>query len=270
MKHELVLIPDVHGRNFWRDAIPFIEAGYSAVFLGDYTDPYSAEGILDCEAVNNLVDIIDTARTYEGRVTLLLGNHDLSYFGIEEGIWSAYADRYSDKSASQWHELFWNNADLFSICKLWKVRGHQYLLSHAGIHPQWVDNVFLFDKVNKSNLIELATKIDELFRQSLYCTTRTGFMESLAVVGYMRGGVSPAGSPVWADCHEYNDVDYDGICQIFGHTQQLPIKEATDGYMTAPAKALVIGNNYCIDCKRCFFLDGSGHLRYLDTNENVL
>ena len=270
MKHKLILIPDVHGRRFWKDAIPFIEAGVPAVFLGDYSDPYPAEKISSKEAVENLADIIGVARAYSDRVTLLLGNHDLSYFGMEKGLWSVSADRYSRHWSKRWHNLFWDNVDLFSICKQIRVGGHKYLLSHAGIHPEWVDSVFLFDKIDKSSLALVAAKMEELFRQSLNSTTRTAFIESLAVVGYMRGGISPAGSPVWADCHEYEFVEYDGISQIFGHSQQFSFEETDAGFVEVPAKTFVCGNNYCIDCRRCFFLDGNGQLRYLDSQEKVI
>ena len=269
MKHTLILIPDTHGRKFWKEAIPLVKAGSPAVFLGDYCDPYSREGISDKKALDNMKEIIDFARSNKDRVTLLLGNHDLSYFGVEAGLWSVFADRYSEQYSDCWHQLFWDNADLFSTCKSFKVRGRHFLMSHAGIHPEWVDCVPLFDDLDKNDLLAIAARIDDLFQQSLHSNTRTGFMEALSVVGYLRGGMFPAGSPVWADCHEYLDVDYDGITQIFGHTQQITIEETEDGITELPAKAYIARKNYCIDCRRCFFLDGIGQLRYLDTGEKM-
>ena len=269
MKHELIIIPDVHGREFWKAAIPFIEAGSPAVFLGDYTDPYSSEGIGNGDAVKNLSDIIDVTRAHKGMVSLLVGNHDLSYFGMKIGLWSVSADRYCKRCAKQWHRLFVDNADLFSVCKLFRIRGRRFLLSHAGIHPEWVNGLSLFDQVDQNDLQALASKMDELFECSLHSTVRTDFMEALSVVGYMRGGVAPAGSPVWADCHEYVDVTYAGVKQIFGHTQQITLEDTGKGLRIVPAMAFVTGGNYCIDCRRCFFLDGNGDLRYLDTNDKV-
>ena len=46
----ILIIPDVHGRLFWKKAV---ETGdyEKVVFLGDYVDPYELEGITDEEAL---------------------------------------------------------------------------------------------------------------------------------------------------------------------------------------------------------------------------
>ena len=74
----LVIIPDVHGRAFWREAV---EARPEDEFIvvGDYRDPYPKEGISDAEAFGGLQDIIDFKKQNPDRVTLLWGNHDLHY-----------------------------------------------------------------------------------------------------------------------------------------------------------------------------------------------
>ena len=36
---EMIIIPDVHGRKFWRNAVKGFETE-KIVFLGDYVDPY--------------------------------------------------------------------------------------------------------------------------------------------------------------------------------------------------------------------------------------
>ena len=40
----LVIIPDVHGRPFWREAVR-LRPEEEFIFLGDYLDPYPDEGI---------------------------------------------------------------------------------------------------------------------------------------------------------------------------------------------------------------------------------
>ena len=51
MNKKILIIPDVHGRTFWKSAV---ESGdyEKIVFLGDYTDPYEMEGITNREALN--------------------------------------------------------------------------------------------------------------------------------------------------------------------------------------------------------------------------
>ena len=43
-KKRLVIIPDVHGRGFWRKAVSENPGG-EFIFLGDYLDPYRDEGV---------------------------------------------------------------------------------------------------------------------------------------------------------------------------------------------------------------------------------
>lgn len=80
-KPTILIIPDVHGRMFWRAAV----ARYPelpTIFLGDYLDPYTHyEGILPSEALVEFEEILELKRQNMNRVTLLLGNHDVHYFG---------------------------------------------------------------------------------------------------------------------------------------------------------------------------------------------
>ena len=73
-----ILIPDVHGRKFWEDALPFIESGVPTIFLGDYLDVYGHEGISPDFAVEQFERIIELAKIHSN-IQLLLGNHDAGY-----------------------------------------------------------------------------------------------------------------------------------------------------------------------------------------------
>ena len=41
MKNEILVIPDVHGRDFWKE--PCREWEGKVIFLGDYHDPYTQQ-----------------------------------------------------------------------------------------------------------------------------------------------------------------------------------------------------------------------------------
>ena len=73
-----IVIPDVHGRDFWRSAVRGREEE-KIIFLGDYVDPYSWEGITPHVAFLELQDIIEFKKAHPDNVVLLLGNHDLGY-----------------------------------------------------------------------------------------------------------------------------------------------------------------------------------------------
>ena len=86
-----LIIPDVHGRRFWRTAVDRCPNS-EVIFLGDYLDPYSWEGISHDEAFREMMDIIDFKKANRERVTLLLGNHDLGY--LDERINTCRRDEY--------------------------------------------------------------------------------------------------------------------------------------------------------------------------------
>ena len=44
MNNDLIIIPDIHGRTFWKEAIQKYPNS-KTIFLGDYLDPYPHEGI---------------------------------------------------------------------------------------------------------------------------------------------------------------------------------------------------------------------------------
>lgn len=71
---EMLIVPDVHGRTFWKDVI---DSNLSVVFLGDYTDPYPQEEISKKQTIDNFKEIIEFAKENKNRVTLLLGNHKI-------------------------------------------------------------------------------------------------------------------------------------------------------------------------------------------------
>ena len=71
---EMLIVPDVHGRTFWKDVI---DSNLPVVFLGDYTDPYPQEEISKKQTIDNFKEIIEFAKENKNRVTLLLGNHKI-------------------------------------------------------------------------------------------------------------------------------------------------------------------------------------------------
>ena len=252
---ELILVPDVHGRTFWKAAAPYVEAGTPCIFFGDYTDHYPYEGIDSLDTLQNLRELLVFARHNGNHEKLLLGNHDLSYFGEPEGLWNVNADRYSFDCGPLYSEYYNENSRLFSLGAFPEVGGKPFLFSHAGVHPTWLSWCGVFDDIKDTrNGKVVAEKIEELFQKSLCSRERTEFIDALSMVGGLRGGDDINGSMVWADVHEFEDY-WGEFTQVFGHTQQ------------ANRKPYWTGNNVCIDCRRCFYLDHEGALRYLDNDE---
>ena len=225
-----IIIPDVHGRRFWRDAVRGHEEE-KIVFLGDYVDPYRFEGITPDEALEGLKDIIAFKKAHPENVTLLLGNHDLGY--LDYGICTC---RMSLRLHSEIQSLLEENLDLFDIVHVAKESTGEVLFSHAGIGESWLnrheDLLGPPETFRPEQLNELLHG-GEHDRQMLFW--------ALSDVSQYRGGKDPTGSPVWADLQEYLNGEklIDGYIHTFGHTLGEGVRGVPD-------------RGFCLDCARAF------------------
>lgn len=230
----LVIIPDVHGRSFWREAVS-LHPDDEFVFLGDYLDPYAREGITEGEAFAGLLDIIDFKKRKPGRVTLLWGNHDLHYL-YPEMMGSRYDFENADRNASLFHE----NQVLFKMAYETVAGGKRFLFSHAGVGKCWIE---------QSLPVLSPVGLNANLFNDLVGYQR--FMQALGDVSCYRWGDKPWGSMVWADVQEqeHEENQFPGVVQVFGHTQV--------------AMPFNFENRvYCLDCRRCFRLDTQDGLIY--------
>ena len=78
MENKILIIPDVHARRFWKDAVAkYLNEVDRIIFLGDYTDPYQNERFTRNEAIQALEDVISFKQDNEDKAVLLLGNHKI-------------------------------------------------------------------------------------------------------------------------------------------------------------------------------------------------
>ena len=129
----MIIIPDVHGRTFWKEAVKGRE-NEEIIFLGDYVDPYVYEGIMPEDGILALEDIIKFKQDHPNNVHLLLGNHDAGY--IWESVCSA---RRSKKYYGDISHLFTSNLEKFDLVYKKEINGKKYLFSHAPVHKIWID-----------------------------------------------------------------------------------------------------------------------------------
>ena len=187
----ILIIPDVHGRTFWRYAVNVINDYDKVIFLGDYLDPYPQENISFEKALSELSEIIAFHNKYPDKVITLLGNHDLHYlFNDVIPCW-----RFNAMYSKQANELL-NKLDLKIINII-----DNYLFSHAGITNDW--------------LKDYKISIEDLEKKPI-----SSLISKLTAVGIKRGGRAKCGSCIWCDIEEFmlSDCNKD-YYQIFGHTQ---------------------------------------------------
>jgi hypothetical protein len=197
---EILIVPDVHGRDFW---LPALAYPGEIIFLGDYADPYPQEGISAGRAFENFQIILDFKKANPGNVTLLIGNHELHYYD------SSYrSSRFSFEYYEKYHEILTSDSyrDFFQLCK----QTGDCLFIHAGLLKGWYDLHFDEFKHLGDTLEE---QINRFFEQN---------KEAFYEVSSLRGGLHDFGSPIWADIqeHQVEKEHYPpNLIQIIGHTQ---------------------------------------------------
>lgn len=215
---KILIVPDCHGRKFWHKAIEMIDEVDKVVFLGDYLDPYSHEGITFEDAIMEFEDIISFKEKYSNKVILLIGNHCAHYWNLE----FMNCSRLNYQRRQEIHDLFINNIDKFQLV----YEFENYLFSHSGLYKEWMDKYEL--------------SLDDLKDYKSFLKNR---WETLQDVSFERGGWNKVGSCVWADIRESVENElYSDKRQIVGHTQ---LQESP--YITTKIA--------CLDVRKCFILD---------------
>ena len=237
----MIIIPDIHGRNFWKEAVRGHE-DEEIIFLGDYVDPYSAlEFIYPWDGLLSLRDVIDFKKAHPANVTLLLGNHDLSY--VYNSVTKC---RHDYENHDDIRKLIVDNMDLFEIAYKKRVGDKLFLFSHAGIIPTWLEqNEFMIGEIKVGHEAE---ELNKLFHAGKLC-------QVLGDVSAYRGGIQEVGSCIWADIDEHFDYEqspnakiYSDVFQIFGHSLQLS------------ERPIITKHFACLDCRHAFLLDDNGKL----------
>ena len=107
----IFIIPDVHGRQFWREIRGItLQEFDKVIFLGDYGDPYPDEGISHQDALTELAQIIEFKKENMDKVVLLLGNHDLHYINSDYRC-----SRYSYDHKQEYAHFIFDNLGLFQV-----------------------------------------------------------------------------------------------------------------------------------------------------------
>lgn len=251
-----IVIGDVHGRKFWKEAIPYNDI--PIIFVGDYLDPYtSIEDITSKDAISNFKEVMDYARGNKN-VHLLYGNHD-SYAFRSTALCAVRHDwvRYEDIC-----KLYSDNKELFTMSFDLKHGNVRYLFTHAGFTPYWLRT---YGKALYGGRYRLNAKtINKPFENEYPYGGKEGF-RALCEIGYKRGGLDPTGSFLWADFEEHAELASieqktipKNIIQVFGHSW---LKES-----------IHVKGSYefcCVDCKEAIYLDDKGTFRYLKDGKPV-
>lgn len=236
--HKILILPDIHGREFWKEPCGNPEEYDKIVFLGDYLDPYPEEGIDREETIKNFRQIIKFKKKNLDKVVLLIGNHDEAYINS-----MMPKSRYDYKNSGKIGKLFDDNKKLFSLAYEEEINGKRYIFSHSGIEMPWIDDfkeMYEWEQPNDDNFVD--------FLNNNFLTSSDSSASILYMVSRYRGGWDSVGSCIWGDLQEFYNYAFSttkrhlpNSYQIFGHT-----------YIKEP---LVMESFACLDCCKAFILE---------------
>ena len=252
MKPKVIVVPDVHGRTFWKDILPHVGKS-RIIFLGDYLDPYYDDAIVfnmtQESVIQNLEEIIELKRTHADSVTLLLGNHDCEYL-----YGRSVCDDRCDKSNYERIQM-----DCFQMAAECQIAGKPYIFSHAGLHIKWLD-----DHVSEWTPESMVNLVNKLNEEALACSDpeHTGFARALAKRDKHRFGKDKVGSPIWADAESFmEEYLLADVIQVVGPSR------------TACMQPGITGSELFLDCGCIFQISNGGKLydkngKLIRSNEN--
>ena len=251
----ILIIPDVHGRKFWREAINNnIGQVDKVIFLGDYLDPYENEikkhpENMECKdfydsasLLKILEDITSLKKNEPGKYILLTGNHSDSY------IWSRFraATRTDYRNWEKYHKFFSQNLNLFNL--VWVEKN--VIFSHAGLIKGWAERVCSKNDLEFKSILHTAKILQNIPVENIH--NNDNLVNLIGEISHRRGGDFYYGSCEWADLTEHLDLNHssidnvvaygeEGTFQIFGHTQL--------------KKELITDKWACLDCRKTFIFD---------------
>jgi hypothetical protein len=259
---KIIIVPDVHGRSFWRPLIKYLKDNQetTVIFLGDYLDPYPWEGISKEDAIAVFEEIIDFKNAFPNNVVLLLGNHDFGPY-ISEDMPACRSDW---RHLTDIRHMFMSNLDKFDIGWYTTQNNKNFLFTHSCLIKAWVEYVNKREKESGFGVLfkkpSNVKNIVDTLNQCLHNDFER-IRQALGTVSFSRGGRYPYGSLVWAHWDEIDlySKEFRGWYQIFGHSQQISYEMEKDIYENGNTDKLAnpIITDYfaCLDCKQLFVLE---------------
>ena len=185
---KILIIPDLHGRDFWKEPCQYIDEFDKVICLGDYHDPYPFQVSKETSRHMLRDEFIPFVEQHKDKFVCLIGNHDCNYLVNPD-----FADRFDYQHRNEIKSLL----EKLDLQLIYEQDG--YLFSHSGVLPDWLN--FNGLKLTELNNIPF-------------------FHPALNQISPNRGGWNQCGSCVWGDVSEYYCSEkIPGIYQIFGHTQ---------------------------------------------------
>jgi len=147
---KIIAIGDIHGRSLWKLIVNH-ENPDRVIFIGDYFDSFGISGV---EQIQNFKEIIEYKKTSSKEVIVLVGNHDHHYYpevgytgtsGYQKGIAPSITQAVDENR--QYLQMAYSFGE--------------FLFTHAGVSPTFMDGEFGEEGWVEDNVVEL---LNDLFK----------------------------------------------------------------------------------------------------------
>ena len=199
-----IVLGDTHGRSQWK-LITHMEQPDRVIFMGDYFDSFD---ITAAEQIYNFYEIIKYKQESGVEVIMLIGNHDYHYF---QGIGNRGISGYQYGSAAAISQAIEQNKHHLQMA----YQMGEYLFTHAGVSPVWMDQVFNDEYGWK--IENVVADVNEMFKYKPLSFDFSGFEPT---------GDNTTQTPIWIrprSLMSANKKHEKGLkkhyIQVVGHTQ---------------------------------------------------
>lgn len=203
-KHKTAVIGDIHGRSQWK-LITHLEQPDRVIFIGDYFDSFNIPAV---EQMYNFNEIVEYKESNKAEVILLIGNHDHHYY---PEIGNTGTSGYQYGAAAGISKMIDDDRKHLQMA----YTMDDFLFTHAGVSPVFMDQVFGEDGWTSDTIVELLN--DKMIYQPK--TFNFNGMES--------SGDNKSQTPIWIRPRSLmaaNTKHEKGLKkihrQVVGHTQQ--------------------------------------------------
>ena len=247
---KFLILPDLHNRQEKAEKIIATVKPDKTIFLGDYFDDFGD----DPHSICDTADWFHHSVNQPDRIHIC-GNHDLHYWfkdskfhrcSVYEQFKSVAINDFVKKE--DWEKLiFFYNLD------------NQWLLTHAGFHPSWINPMSYNRKEHLYSSIGAISRRLEAESKEAKKLFYKDKIHWFAMPGFARDDHSPYyGGICWCDYNEeFSPII--GVHQIFGHTPNKKLHwETIDGGIRKPLPLEKVVNptltaensyNICLDSK---------------------
>lgn len=201
---KIIVIGDIHGRDYWRNIIQQNPDYDLVIFIGDYLDSfkYNTE-----HQINNFHEILVFKKSNPDKVVLLLGNHDYHYLKFIKNKYSGYNYATDIRVNETLYENIMNKNILIAYSY------DKYLFTHAGVSLQYLKSLEMFEESMLNDGKEICNLLND------YLIFKPQILDFTMGKNFDEYGDDTSQTPLWIRPKSLKQSCVKDFIHIVGHTR---------------------------------------------------